>query len=144
MEQFIKEYLPKVDITTNTLSERVSFLYEVASKMCPEKIERIFIDDYINEDKSRGYESIWFFSKRFILEAHDFETKYELDIVPIIVYRFLIQLKDYDFCEATEESRMRVFITFGGDITGELKAAKENCDILRDIVFTYIQPKLSS
>ena len=144
MEQFIKEYLPKVDITTNTLSERVSFLYEVASKMCPEKIERIFIDDYINEDKSRGYESIWFFSKRFILEAHDFETKYELDIVPIIVYRFLIQLKDYDFCEATEESRMRVFITFGEDMTGELKASKENCDILRDIVFTYIQPKLSS
>lgn len=143
MEQF-NEYLRKVDITTKVLSDRVRFLYEAASKICPEKIERIFIDDYINEDKSRGYESIWFFSKRFILEAHDFETKYELDIVPIIVYRLMIELKDYDFCKATEESRMRVSLTFAEDLTGELKAAKENCDILRDIIFTYIQPKFSN
>lgn len=144
MEQFIKEYLHKVDITTNILSDRVSFLYKVASKMCPEKIERIFIGDYINEDKSRGYESIWFFSKNFILEAHDFETKYELDIVPITVYRLMIELKDYDFCKATEESRMRVSLTFAEDLTGELKAAKENCDILRDIIFTYIQPRFGN
>lgn len=143
MEQF-EEYLRKVDVTTKLLSDRVRFLYEVASKMCPEKIEQLFISDYIKKDNTRGYESIWFFSKGFVLEAHDFETNYELDIVPIKVYRVEIELNDYDFKKAKEESRLRVLIHFAGDVSGELKAAKENCDVLRDIVFTYIQPQFGN
>lgn len=141
MEKF-KEYLKKVGITSDVLLERVRFLYDVATKMCPEKIEKLFVDDYITKDKTRAYESIWFFSQGFILEAHNFETDYEIDIVPTKGFRLAMELKDYNFNEATEDSRLRVFMTFAEDISGELKATKENCDVLRDIVLKYIKPKL--
>jgi len=114
----------------------------VASEICPEEIEQIFIADYIKEDNTRAYESIWFFSERYCLEVKNFETDYNIDIVPIKVYWFEMSLKDYDFKKATQKSRLQVSMIFDGQISGSLKAAKENCDVLRDILLKYIKPNL--
>ncbi len=141
MEKFDK-YLRKVGITTKVLSDRVQFLYDVASKMCPEEIEQIFIVDNVKRDNTRTYESLWFFSKGFMLEAHNFEMEYKIDIMPIRVIRVELELNNYNLKEAEEESRLKVYINFPGDIIAELKAAKENCDVLMDIAFEYIMPKL--
>lgn len=143
MEKFDK-YLEKVGITTRVLSDRVRFLYDIASKMCPEEIEQLFIEDSIKKDNTRAYGSLWFFSKGFMLEAHNFEMEYDIDIMAIKVIRVELKLNHYNLKEAGEKSRLSVYINFLlGDIIGELKAANENCDVLRDIAFKYIMPKLN-
>ena len=141
MEKFDK-YLKKVGITTGLLYDRVQFLYDVASKMCPEEIEQLFITDNIKKDNTREYESLWFFSKGFALEAHNFEIEHDIDIMATKVSRVELELNNYNLKEAEEDSRLRVHINFTEDIIGEFKAAKENCDVLRDIVFKHIMPNL--
>jgi len=135
-------YLKQIDIKTKALTDRIRFVCDVASEICPEEIEQIFIADYIKEDNTRAYESIWFFSERYCLEVKNFETDYNIDIVPIKVYWFEMSLKDYDFKKATQKSRLQVSMIFDGQISGSLKAAKENCDVLRDILLKYIKPNL--
>ena len=137
------EYLEKMGVTTKVLYNRVRFLYDVASKMCPEEIEQIFIEDSIKKDNTREYGSLWFFSKGFILEAHNFEIEYEIDIMANKIIRVELELNNYNLKKAEEGSRLRVYMHLSEDITGELKAAKENCDVLMDIASKYIMPKLN-
>lgn len=139
-----KAYLEKVDITTEALLSRIQLIYDVASEMCPERIEQIFVTDYIKKDNTRAYESIWFFSKGYCMEAKDFETDYSIDIIPIKIYRFEIALKDYDFKKATPKSRLQLSIQFDEQLSGDLKGAKENCDVLRDIILKYLKPNLAT
>lgn len=136
-------YLEKIGITTEALLSRIRFVYDVASEMCPEEIEQVFVTDYINKDNTRTYESIWFFSKGYCLEAHNFVTENSIDIVPLSkIYRFEVSFKDYDFKKATPESRLQSSIQFQEQTVGDFKAAKENCDVLRDILLKYIKPNL--
>jgi len=111
--------------------------------MCPEEIEEVFLSDYIKDDGTREYESVWFFSKGYCMEAHNFITENSIDIVPIRTNRLQVDLKDYDFKKATEKSRLRVLIQLGEALQGEIKAAKENCDVLRDITIRYFKPRLA-
>ena len=145
MKEF-KTYLEKIDIKTEALLNRIQLVYDVASEMCPETIEQIFITDYINKENTRAYESIWFFSKGYCMEAKDFVTDYSIDIIPINkkIYRYEIILKDYDFKTATPESRLQLSIQFEEGLFGDLKAAKENCDVLRDIILKYVKPNLAA
>jgi len=81
MKKFIP-YLQRIGIKTKSLFDRIESIYNVFSKMCPEEIMDIFITDYIKDDGTREYESLWFFSATFCLEAKQFITKYDLDITP--------------------------------------------------------------
>jgi len=136
-------YLERMGITTDILKERVSLAYGVASQICPEEIEEIFVSDYIKDDGTREYESVWFFSKGYCIEAQNFITENSIDIVPIKTNRLQIEIKDYDFKKATEKSRLRVLILLGETLEGEIKAAKENCDVLRDIIIKYFKTRLT-
>lgn len=137
------EYLNRMGITTDILKDRVKLAYSVASQMCPEEIEEVFVSDYIEDDGTREYESVWFFSKGYCIEAHNFITENSIDIVRIKTKHLVVELKDYDFKKATEKSRLRVLILLGEAIQGEIKAAKENCDVLRDITIKYFKPRLA-
>jgi len=137
------EYLNRMGITTDILKDRVKLAYNVASQMCPEEIEEVFVSDYIKDDGTREYESVWFFSKGYCMEAHNFITENSIDIVHIKIKHIRVELKDYDFKKATEKSRLRVVILLGETIEGEFKAAKENCDVLRDITIKYFKPRLA-
>lgn len=139
----LDEYLNRMGITTDILKDRVKLAYSVASQMCPEEIEEVFVSDYIKDDGIREYESVWFFSKGYCIEAHNFITENSIDIVRIKTKRLQIELKDYDFKKATEKSRLRVLILLGETLEGEIKAAKENCDVLRDITIKYFKPRLA-
>lgn len=139
----LDEYLNRMGITTDILKDRVKLAYSVASQMCPEEIEEVFVSDYIKDDGTREYESVWFFSKGYCIEAHNFITENSIDIVRIKTKRLQVELKDYDFKKATEKSRLRVLILLGEMLEGEIKAAKENCDVLRDITTKYFKPRLA-
>ena len=79
------------------------------------------------------------------MEAHNFTSEYDIDLVPITkILRFAISFKEYDFNKATLESRLTVYFSLFGVISGTLKATAENCDYLRNIIYTYLKPNLTA
>ena len=146
MKEEFKKYLKDVDIIGD-IRERVERIYDFYREICPDEITGIFITDYIKEDGERVYENLWFFSEKYCMEAKQFITKEDFDITPIQnrICRWAIQKKDYDFKKATEKSRLLLKFYFGvelGVLIGELKASKENCDYLKDIILKYVVPNL--
>jgi hypothetical protein len=135
-------YLKEIDIVSSVLLKRIEFIYTLVSDMCPDKIEDIFIDDYLKEDGTRDYEDLWFFSNLYSLEAKKFLTQIDLDITPMkqqIVY-WSVQVQDFNFKESSEKSRFSLhFRVLEGGITGDLKASKRNCDYLQVIAVKYIK-----
>lgn len=142
-EEFTKfiPYLNEVDIVSSALLKRIELIYTLFSDMCPDKIEDIFIDDYLKEDGTRDYESLWFFSNLYGLEAKKFLTQIDLDITPIkqqITY-WSAKIQDFNFKESSEKSRFNLHFRLLQGITGDLKASKRNCDYLQVIIVKYIK-----
>ncbi len=141
-EEFIT-YLESIGIT-KALHKKIETIHEFYQEICPDEITDIFVTDYIKEDRSREYEDLWFFSEKYCMEAKLFITKDYFDITPIqkMVDYWTIQKQDYDFKKATEESRLYLKFNLASGRYGEFKAAKENCDYLRDIILKYVKPNL--
>ena len=143
-KEFI-DYLESIDIKGGILLDRIESIYEFYNDMCPDEIEDIFVTDYIDSEGKREYENLWFFSDRYAMEAKGFAMgKDDFDIAPIKdrVEYYEIRKQDYDFKEATEKSRLHLKIKWDTGIHGEFKAAKENCDVFRDIILKYVKPNL--
>ena len=68
--EFIK-YMESVGIT-KVLRERIETIYECCKVLCVNEITGIFITDYIKQDGTREYESLWFFSDKNCMEAKQF------------------------------------------------------------------------
>ena len=143
MREEFRKYLKSIGITA-ALREKIEASYEFYKETCPDEITGIFITDYIKEDRTREYENLWFFSEKYSMEAKQFITKDDFDITPMQkrVHYWTIQRQDYDFKKATEKSRLYLSFKLDTGIQGGLKAAKENCDYLRDIILKYVAPNL--
>lgn len=144
MKPEFKTYLESIGLTGQGLFERIENIYEFYNEIIYEEISDIFISDYLKEDKSREYESLWFFSDNYCMEADNFLNQENFDCTNIKnkIQRWEIKKQDYDINEATENSRLYLFFNLGDDITGELKATKENCDSLIYIFHKYIKSNL--
>lgn len=136
------EYLKFIGIT-EILKKKILDIYEFYEHVCPEKIEDIFVTEYIKDDVSREYESVWFFSEKYCMEAKSFTTVDNFDMCSLskaVIY-LCIEKKNYDFKKATAESRLTLgFQT--SDLMGDIKATRENCDYLKDIFLKYFVPNL--
>ncbi|MGB9978851.1 hypothetical protein [Methanobacterium sp.] len=142
MKENFYKYLLDIGIT-KTYGKKVEEIYNFYKNVCLEPIEDVFITDYITEDQLREYESLWFFSKNYAMEAKRFIKEYDLDMSPISkVTRWEIKKKDYDFENATEKSRMSLHFSSDIGITFNFKASKENCDYLKKIFNTYINSNM--
>ena len=137
-KEFIK-YLESIDVT-KAHRKRVETIYKFYQEIYPDEITGIFITDYIKEDGSREYENLWFFSEKCCMEAKQFLPKDDFDITPIKkrVFYWTIQKQDYDFKKATKKSRLYLKLGLGTGIGGDFKAAKENCDHLKEIILKYV------
>jgi len=144
MRKIFIEYLKSIGITTGALQKRVETIYECCKELCSNEITDIFITDYIKEDGSREYENLWFFSDKYCMEAKQFITTDNFDITPINkkIYYFNIKKQNYDFKKATEKSRLSLITVFNTQVSGVFKAAKDNCDYLKEIILKYIVPNL--
>jgi hypothetical protein len=134
-------YLNEIDIVSTTLVKRVELVYTLFSDMCADRIEDIFIDDYIKEDGIRDYEDLWFFSNLYCLEAKKFLTQIDLDITPIkqrVVY-WSVKMQDFNFKKSSEKSRFNLHFRLIEGMTGNLKASKKNCEYLQMIMVKYIR-----
>jgi len=137
------KYLATIGITTKPLVTRVQFSYDLASTVCPEEIEGIFVCDVIDAEGNRKYTNLWFFSKGYCMESKNFMSEDNIDIMPSqnVVY-CQITLRDYDLDRATQEARLTLELGFSHDLYANLQAAGENCQFLRDIALTYFKPRL--
>jgi len=143
MNDEFNQYLDLIELSSATIKERVELVYRYASKLCPEEIETIFVSDYIKEDGSREYESLFFFSKSFVMEIRDFRSSAEQDIDLAhcggwISY-FRVYLKEYDLVKATHNSRMKLDCFNNDTISFSFKAARNNCATLNSILEKYIK-----
>lgn len=134
----------KVIGMTDVLIKRVGEVYDFFQSICPEEITDVFVTDFLREEGNRDYESLWFFSKGYVMESKNFVTKDEFDMTPLLknIYYWLIEKQDYNFLKATEKSRLRIKVNFnpGLGMSGDLKASKENCDYLKDIFRKHFLP----
>jgi len=143
-KEFI-DYLESIDIKEGVLLDRIESIYKFYSEMCPDEIVDIFVTDYIDSEGRREYENLWFFSDRYVMEAKGFAAgKDDFDIAPIKdrVEYYEIRKQDYDFKEATDKSRLHLNIKWDTGVSGEFKAAKENCNALIGIILKYVKKNL--
>lgn len=138
----IGAYLEAIEMP-EPFRKRVFTAYEFYLKICAEKIIDVLVSDYLNEDGTRQYENLSFFSETYCMEAKQFITQDDFDITPIVKMNYLrIQKNNYDFSKATEKSKLYVFFGMETRVRGEFKASKENCDYLKDIILKRLMPNL--
>ena len=113
---------------------------------CPDAIEDIFISEYSSEDGTRTYESIFWFSSSYILEAKQFTSQYNFDITPLnaVIY-YELQAQEYDFERATDRSRLTVNARFGAlSMAAQLRGSKQNCNYLKNIIVKYLKNNINA
>ena len=130
-----KKYLDSIGIT-GTLAARVLTIEALYTDRLGVQAEDIFVSEYVQQDDTRIYESLWFFSDSYIMEAKRFPRELRIDIVPIRdnIHYWSAELQDYQFSRTTKKSRMTIEITLGGGAIGTLKASGANCKTLTGLV----------
>lgn len=143
MNEKFKEYLHSID-ATDPIIVKVESVYNDYLKVCPDEITGIFVSEYVEDSGERIYENLWFFSERYCIESKNFTQGNNIDIAPLKkeVHRIFLDKKDYDLNNANVQSRMVLHFALSFGISGTIKASKENCDYLRDIIKKYIIPNL--
>ena len=145
MKREFSDYLNSIGII-GELFEKIEKIYDFYSEINSEEIEDILVTEYITEDGSREYMSVWFFTDNFAMEANNFtnKDKDDFDCVGIknTIVRWEIIKQDYDFQEITEKSRFNLEIKFASGTKGYFKSSKQNCNHLKHIFLKYIVPNL--
>ncbi len=142
MKDDFNHYLKGVGITELFL-ERTKNLIELLSSLINEEIMDIFISEYIDGEGKRNYDDILFFTKSRIIEARHFLTKDDYFFNCILtcpVSGFVIIPTEYDFVKATDKSKLNVNVYFRTELIINMKASRENCDYLKEILKKYFLP----
>src|SRR5256885_13148096 len=124
----IDEYLKSLALST-VLTGRVKTVHKFYESLVPQPITDSFVSEYVKEDGERVWESLWFFSRDYLMEAATFPSQDIFDIAWLgQVYRIEFRKIDYDFKVATSKSRLTINGSTVGGLTFELKASAGNCD----------------
>jgi len=146
MKAKYEKYLEKIELSSETIKNNVERIIGYAEKLCNEEIINIFVEDYYKEDGSREYGSLWLISERYFCEARNFRStvEYDIDVArikePLIYFR--VYIKDYDFKNTNKESRLKIECVNGYETSFQLRAARENCNNLGEIIDKYIKPNM--
>ena len=141
-------YLRSVDIVTRSLIKRIELICTLCTDMCPDKLEDIFVTDYVSKEGTREYENLWFFSKSYCLEAKKFMTEITLDIAPFKnnIAAWAISTQDFNFKKASTKSRLSLHLKFSttatSGLTASFKASGKNCEALQSIINRYVKSYL--
>ena len=143
MKKELQQYLRDIGVTM-ALDSRIEEILGLYAKQLGGEPEDILVSEYVTSDGTREYESLWFFSKKYVGEAKEFIKDYNVDITPIEsrIRHLRFTKLAYDFQEATSSSRLSVQFSIDSGISGQLKASGKNCDYLRDILAKYLRPNM--
>jgi hypothetical protein len=143
------DYLASIGLG-QPLIDRAYAHYRFMQRICPEPIEDIFVSEYTAEDGHREYESLWFASATYVMEAHQFVSGDTSDIVSLVggISRLIFERQSYQFEAATDSSRLTVQVDFDfgartGGVSGILKASGSNCEKLKEFVEAHFLPNFA-
>jgi hypothetical protein len=142
MKDDFNHYLKGIGIT-ELFFERSKKLFELFSSLIEEDIMDIFVSEYIDGEGKRNYEEILFFTKSRIIEARQFLTKDDYFFNCTLncpVSGFVILPTEYDFVKATDKSKLNVNVYLRTELIINMKASRENCDYLKEILKKYFFP----
>lgn len=144
-EEFVT-YLDSIGVT-KTAQRKIEDIHAFYEKVTPEEITAIFVTEFVNEEGRREYENLWFFTDSLVMEAKQFLTADEYDMMALQgnVSRWVIKKQSYDFEQASAASRLSLEFTLGGGLGlagADLKASEANCDHLMDIFRRFVMPNL--
>jgi hypothetical protein len=134
-------YLRDIAIS-NTLQDKIDQILQSFAKIYPVDFEDIFIEDYVREDGTRDYDSLYFFSSAYWMEAATFTSMAKLAFFNFPTIQVEIESQDYDFEHWNEKSRLLVKFYGPQGQSGQMRAAKKNCDYLRDILRKWLVPQV--
>ena len=148
MKTEFDEYLISIGIGEG-LKTKIDAIYQhyqkIFAHILNEEINDIFVGEFIQQDNTRVYEEVVFFSDNFMTTSTLFSKKDNFDIGRLkIIERVEIEYQDYDLQKATEKSRLLFRFHVDGLHGGENKASKENCDKLYSLYSKYIIPRLKN
>ena len=143
MKEQFTAYLKSIGMS-DVLVKRIETIHGFYQSISPGEITDVFVGEHLEADGNRAYESAWFFSQNYFMEAKTFTTKDNFDLVPVRnrVRHWRVEKQDYDFVNATEKSRMVIEIRLIESLGGIFRASKENCDFLRDVFRKHILPNI--
>lgn len=144
MSKSLNKYLMTIGMT-NALIKRVKEIIAFYEGHVTDKVEAVFVSEYIDEEDKRIYQNLWLFTEGLAMEAKNFigEDIFDCALLTQNVTYWEIDKTEYDFESCNSKSRMRLRCEFGV-IKGEMKASKENCDALRGVLKNYILPNLTT
>ena len=145
-EERVKKYLDAIGIR-EPIKNRIETLYADVRVLFPrEHISDIFISDYLQEDGTRKYQHLGFYTEEHqLISAYEFMSNDDIRVGSFRnnVYYIIVRKTNYDLVNATEDSRLHIkAVTTFAEMAFEAKASKKNCDYLRDIVSKYLVPNL--
>jgi hypothetical protein len=145
MKEKMSKYLESTGITKKFL-KRTGDVYDFYSGLLEEEILDIFVSDYVDGEGARHYDSLWLFSKNYVMEAKLFLVQDDFDFAPIrnLVQHWKIRKENYDFKKADKKSRMYLEVKLSSYLGCDLRASQENCDHLRSIFLKHIKSNLVS
>jgi hypothetical protein len=136
-----KAYMMSVGLT-EALQKRAEEVLLFFEEIHPDAIEEIFITEYPDKEGNRQYESLWLFSKDDAMEAKRFLHQDNFDSTPLAgqVKYWTVQKTEYDFRQASSQSRMTLQFSLQTGIGGILRGSQQNCDHLKKIFLNHILP----
>ncbi len=139
MKEQFRDYLTSLAMGP-PLVDRVASIHEFYAGICPDEIVSIMVTDVVAGDGQRILENLWFFSEAHCMEAKGFAASDNFDITPIKnrVHYVVVLKSDYDFKKADDKSRLHVQFNLDPGTAAIMRAARQNCDYLRDIVKKHI------
>jgi hypothetical protein len=143
MKKEFEEYLIGLGMK-GSLTNKVENIMNFFEENFSEEIIDIFVEEYIKKDGSREYESLEFFSEKYIFEAKNFMITDEnifWSFVDSFTYIRLIR-ENYDFKQTNQSSRFSLHCGTDKNAIFNLKSSQENCDHLKEILMRYIKPNL--
>lgn len=143
-KEVIRDYLRGLG-STKVVTDRVLEIHALYESWCPEELIDCFISEYRNEENEREYESLWFLSNRYLMEAKDFLSSdhFDLAIIKHNILRWEIRGQEYSYEQATNKSRLSIEVAVKGHITARLKASQENCDTLMKVFRKHFRSNLA-
>lgn len=136
------DYLKSVDVS-ETLQAHIQSVFEEFSPFFSEEIDRIFISDLIDEEGIRRHNNLWYFSKSYSHETKDITSGDNIDVVKHSskIIRIKISRENFGFTDYNDKSRLFVQVEFSGGLSGELRATRNNCVVLADIIKNVYLPE---
>ena len=135
------DYLKDISVSDVVIA-RIKLIIQECQMLSPGKIQDIFMNDFITDDGTREYDSLYLFTDSFVMEAKQFTTTddYDLTLIKNTIYYWTLNKKDFDLVTPSEKSRLYIRINLESAMGAEFKGSKNNCIYLMQIFKKYILP----